>query len=330
MSGAGDAAGKSTPEADERDGRETPDRERDATERDETEREVAAGGRDGETVATGARDDGPEDVREAEAGPQGDAEDPPGDDDRSDGADAPAEADPADADGASDGVPEEVSGEPDMPPPRRRVPGGVRIAAGALAALLCFAGGYAFAGGFAERPGDNSAAAGFARDMQTHHAQAVQMSMIVRDRTDDERVRSLAYDIALTQQQQIGQMYAWLEQWDLPQMSAGPPMAWVNEGGHGHGGGRTDAPTASGAGGMPGMATPEQLRRLQQAQGREAEVLFLRLMIVHHEAGVQMAQAVLPRTDNEHVRRLASGMIAGQRSEIKLMQDMLRERGESP
>ena len=61
-----------------------------------------------------------------------------------------------------------------------------------------------------------SAAAGFARDMQVHHAQAVQMAMVVRDRTTDADVRLLAYDIALSQQHQIGQMYAWLTLWDLP------------------------------------------------------------------------------------------------------------------
>ncbi|WP_034227687.1 DUF305 domain-containing protein, partial [Actinotalea ferrariae] len=67
------------------------------------------------------------------------------------------------------------------------------------------------------RPAETSAEAGFARDMQAHHAQAVQMSTMVRDATDDPEVRSLALDIMLTQQQQAGQMYGWLEQWDLPQ-----------------------------------------------------------------------------------------------------------------
>ena len=35
-------------------------------------------------------------------------------------------------------------------------------------------------------PSDFGADAGFARDMQTHHAQAVEMAFLVRDRTDDE------------------------------------------------------------------------------------------------------------------------------------------------
>lgn len=61
-------------------------------------------------------------------------------------------------------------------------------------------------------PGDASADAGFARDMATHHAQAVEMAMIVHSRTDDPEVATLAMDIALTQQSQIGIMRTWLTQ----------------------------------------------------------------------------------------------------------------------
>ena len=42
-----------------------------------------------------------------------------------------------------------------------------------------------------------SAAAGFLRDMQVHHAQAVDMAMTIRDISDDPDLRRLAYDIAL-------------------------------------------------------------------------------------------------------------------------------------
>ncbi len=39
-------------------------------------------------------------------------------------------------------------------------------------------------------PGDGSPEAGFARDMIVHHAQAVEMAEIVRDRTESEASRS--------------------------------------------------------------------------------------------------------------------------------------------
>ena len=76
-------------------------------------------------------------------------------------------------------------------------------------------------------PGDDSAEAGFARDMATHHAQAVEMSMIVHEKSDDPQVVYLASDIALTQHGQIGYMQAWLRDWHLSPTGSKPAMAWM-------------------------------------------------------------------------------------------------------
>lgn len=162
---------------------------------------------------------------------------------------------------------------------------------------------------------ESSAEAGFARDMALHHAQAVDMATLLRDRTSDERMRSLALDMALTQQGQIGQFEGWLAAWDLPSTGPEPAMLWM---GHHH------------FGPMPGMATPEQLNQLRAASGREAELLFLRLMIPHHVAGVEMAQGVLALGTRPEVRRLAEAIIAAQESEIEEMQSLLAARGEAP
>lgn len=169
-------------------------------------------------------------------------------------------------------------------------------------------------------PGDDSAEAGFARDMSQHHAQAVEMSLIVRDRTDDAPTRLLAYDIATTQQQQIGQMYAWLVTWGDSQARTGPPMAWM-----GHD--MADMSASADGAVMPGMATDTELATLKTLSGRDAEVLFLQLMIAHHRGGVDMAQAVLARTDDQQVVTLANSMVTSQQSEIDLMESMLAERG---
>ncbi|MCP2340850.1 DUF305 domain-containing protein [Actinomadura rupiterrae] len=181
------------------------------------------------------------------------------------------------------------------------------------------------------RPAAEGPEAGFARDMSVHHAQAVQMSFTVRDRTQDKAVRLLAYDIINTQQAQIGMMTAWLDGWDLPKTDPAGPMRWMGHGGHGAGTG-TGAGAGAGAsvpadGAMPGMATPAQLAGLEKASGRPAETLFLRLMIAHHRGGVAMAEAVLGRTGNAQVKRLARTMVEGQRAEIDLMERMLTERG---
>ena len=139
-------------------------------------------------------------------------------------------------------------------------------------------------------PGDDSAEAGFARDMMVHHAQAVQMAEIVRDKTQSDDIRLLASDIALTQQAQIGIMQGWLQAWGLPITGTEPAMAWM-----GH---PMDGP-------MPGMATPEEIDRLSEVPPDVADVLFLRLMISHHQAAIPMAEALLKRSDRPEVRALA-------------------------
>ena len=173
-------------------------------------------------------------------------------------------------------------------------------------------------------PGDRSPEAGFARDMQVHHAQAVHMAFVIRDKTTDPTLRTIAYDIITSQQQQSGQMAAWLQTWDLPATGTEPPMAWMA--GHtGHG----SSPTARTPGVMPGMATPAQLSQLERDEGGSAERLFLTLMIDHHQGGVLMADAVLASTKQPQVRRLAAAIASSQRAEIEQMTQLLAKRGTS-
>jgi uncharacterized protein (DUF305 family) len=160
-------------------------------------------------------------------------------------------------------------------------------------------------------PGEGSAEAGFARDMMVHHAQAVEMAEIVRFKTESAGIRTLANDIALTQQAQIGQMQGWLGVWGLPATGTEPAMSWM-----GH-------PTR---GRMPGMATPEEIGRLEDAPPAEADRQFLYLMIRHHRGAIPMAEAVLEHTDRPEVRQLAQAIAATQRQEIRLMEEMPRDR----
>lgn len=166
-------------------------------------------------------------------------------------------------------------------------------------------------------PGDRSADAGFVRDMTAHHTQAVQMADIMRLRTEDAELRALSQEIVLVQQWQIGRMQGWLDVWGVPLISDQPRMAWM-----GHEGMTTVT--------MPGMASHEEIRQLEQLPAAEAEELFLRLMIRHHEGGVQMAEAGLERADRPEVRELARAIEGTQRYEIGVMQDILARKGWAP
>jgi uncharacterized protein (DUF305 family) len=178
-------------------------------------------------------------------------------------------------------------------------------------------------------PADDSVDAGFARDMQVHHSQAVDMAMTVRDNTDDPAVRTIAYDIALTQRQQIGQMYAWLDLWGLSQSSQNPTMSWMSDD-SGHDMEHMDDNEPVSASLMPGMATPEEMNELRAARGEDAEIVFLQLMIRHHMGGIEMAQYAADHAEVEQVRQLAETMATSQTAEIDAMNDMLVERGAEP
>ena len=86
----------------------------------------------------------------------------------------------------------------------------VTTAVAAVAALVLGAVLGILLGGETE-PGDTSPEAGFARDMSVHHAQAVELAFLVRDRTDDPEVRTMAYDIINTQRAQLGMFSGWLQ-----------------------------------------------------------------------------------------------------------------------
>ncbi|MFB9249002.1 DUF305 domain-containing protein [Sphaerisporangium melleum] len=179
-------------------------------------------------------------------------------------------------------------------------------------------------------PGDASPEAGFARDMAVHHAQAVEMSFTVRDQTTDPAIRGLTYDIITTQTAQRGIFMGWLQQWGLPQTGDRPSMAWMaGHGGHG-GSASTTAPAATGDAAMPGMATPEELKELAGAKGKDAEVMFLRLMIRHHRGGVDMAKAALKLTARDEVRTMAQHIVDTQDGEIAYMTDLLAKRDAAP
>lgn len=218
---------------------------------------------------------------------------------------------------------------PAAPAPRRWI----------LVVLACIAiGGLAFAiGRFStfgastavSAPSNASPEAGFSRDMQVHHAQAIAMAMVIYRTTDDEELRVLSYDIATGQAGQRGEMFDWLVQWGLPQ-SGGPMMAWMSasEAGHAHGSAEPGAElTDDEAREAMGMATDAELSALADASGQEADCLFLELMIRHHEGAVPMAEAVIELGSEPRVLSVAESIRAGQTAEIDAMKSMQRRLG---
>lgn len=189
-------------------------------------------------------------------------------------------------------------------------------------------------------PGPDSVDVGFAQDMSVHHEQAVQMAARERDISTDPELRQLAYDIETGQTAQIGQMQGWLALWGAALQPTGRPyMTWMSpahgpamNGSGGAGTGAADAGTAGGHGPdrMPGMAADEELRRLRSATGRELDVLFLQLVLRHHEGAIPMARDAALRAEHPTVRNLATQMLTAQTAESQYLRQLLADRGATP
>jgi uncharacterized protein (DUF305 family) len=159
-------------------------------------------------------------------------------------------------------------------------------------------------------PGDDSSDVTFLREMIAHHLQAVEMSLIIRDRSKEENIHALSTDILLTQQTQVGYMQAWLGNWNVSSFNPKPLMGGNPE--------------------MMGMAPRSKVWELQRLPVKQAEIQFLQLMIRHHQGAVFMAEDVLKTASSRDVRFLAENIKSTQALEIKNMTDLLAYRGAKP
>lgn len=190
-----------------------------------------------------------------------------------------------------------------------------------VVALLVLAGtaGWLIRGGGSSNAGTpvaGSVDAGFAQDMTVHHIQAVTMAGYERDNTSDPQMKVLAYDIETSQQFQVGQMSGWLDVWGLSRNDP-HPMLWM--------GAQHAAHVVNGL--MPGMATPAEMNKLESLHGNALDVLFLQLMIRHHQGGVPMAQYAEQHASEPYVRLLAGQIVSAQNAEIVQMEQLLRQKG---
>ncbi|MHB8838282.1 MAG: DUF305 domain-containing protein [Gemmatimonadaceae bacterium] len=152
----------------------------------------------------------------------------------------------------------------------------------------------------------------FMQGMIHHHAQAVEMTMLIAARTKTPTLRSLGERIEVSQRDEIAMMQQWLREHgqDAPDLL---PHLGMDMGGH-------DMPM------MPGMLTPKQMAELKAARGARFDRLFLAGMIQHHEGALVMVQSLFATSgaaQNTAIFRFASDVDADQRAEIARMKAML-------
>jgi uncharacterized protein (DUF305 family) len=204
-----------------------------------------------------------------------------------------------------------TSGLTFLGPPRRRA-----LILGALVAVFALALGY-LAGALQPRlsvPGNDSPEAGFARDMSSHHAQAVEMAMIAWQKSRNPDVQEMAYNIATGQQAQIGIMQTWLVDWHLQPTGTRPKMAWM-----------PDHTPLLPDGRMPGMASDAELAQLRSLTGTPFDVLFCQLMLRHHLGGIHMVNGLLQVSHDKQVTDLAAQMKNAQQNDVTNLRNLLTQ-----
>ena len=170
---------------------------------------------------------------------------------------------------------------------------------------------------------------GFSQAMVVHHQQAVEMATTVRGRVSPA-IDQLAASIETTQLLEMGRMQGWLMLWGSPQVPGSDPMAWMRGSAGGTMAGHDMEGSGTAGADMPGMATTAQVSELSQDSGNALDVLFLQLMIRHHQGGVVMAQDATTHASQRTVRSTAAVMVAEQQQELSTMAAMLQQRGGTP
>lgn len=163
----------------------------------------------------------------------------------------------------------------------------------------------------------------FMQNMIVHHWQAVEMTALVEDRTNNPEIVTAAGRIDASQDDEIAFMRSWLT--ERGEEAPDPANAHA---GH-HGGHTMHGQHAM----MDGMASPAQMAELAAADGTEFDRLFLRLMIAHHEGAVTMVDELLSRPGSAYdpvLYDFVNDVKNEQRSEIRRMTALLGDLSEDP
>lgn len=158
------------------------------------------------------------------------------------------------------------------------------------------------AGGMDMDMGDVDADLAFIDGMIVHHQSAVMMAEVALEVSEREEIQTVANEIIEAQNAEIEQLQEWRDEWypDAPEsdMTGMMDMAGMN---------MTDA----------------DLQMLRDAE--DFDLMFIDMMIPHHEAAIAMAQALQQTTERPELQQLTEEIITAQQAEIEQMREWREE-----
>jgi uncharacterized protein (DUF305 family) len=138
--------------------------------------------------------------------------------------------------------------------------------------------------------------------MAPHHESAVAMAKLAKRRAEHPRVSGLGEAIVSAQEKEIAQMR------QIHKRLFGEPLL-PNEDAHSQLG-----LSAEEAGMMHGTEATAMLK-----SEKPFDRAFIDEMVPHHQGAIRMARAVLAKSEDEEIQRLARRIVASQNREIKKM-----------
>src|SRR5215218_3823286 len=186
-----------------------------------------------------------------------------------------------------------------------------------LAVLLVAVGGMGFVVGQITHATDESSVGSlndeekpfdlqFIDEMIPHHEGALMSSEHMISNSERPELRQLYENIQKSQSEQIEQMQEWRKEW-YPDAGQPPEMMGNGQTGNMMGNGMM-------GGSMQGMMG-----------GNALDVMFLKMMIPHHQMAVDMSDEALSKAEHPELRDLAQKIRDEQSSEIELMKGYLGE-----
>lgn len=206
-----------------------------------------------------------------------------------------------------------------------------------LSLVLAFAAGASLHWVWQRHPAQPALAApnavdlGFTQAMLVHHQQAVLMTQLLLAR-GETRFPGLARSIQTAQLVELGQMKGWLQLWQAPLLPSRHGMDWMRLG-------RNPPDEAlqrylldcqRAPGGMPGLASSDEIDQLRRLDGAARDALFLELMIRHHQGALPMARFAAINAGTPALRGLATQILAQQAEELAQMSLLQRALGAAP
>jgi uncharacterized protein (DUF305 family) len=166
-----------------------------------------------------------------------------------------------------------------------------------------------------ESPAHTEADVDFMQGMIHHHAQALVMTSMVRDRAASKDLTLLARRIEFAQEQEIATMERW-----LTTREEEVPSAEDHKTDHG------------GKGLMPGMVGHKELAKLAAASGRTFDRMFLEYMIRHHQGALTMVGQLREEDGGvePEIDLFARHVDSDQNIEINRLAGLLAQVGELP